>query len=145
MRQTVRVTDKPPWSLGATSREKHCLGADNKLLPCRVIAARASAYPTETSILCHLIAWTARQRQTRDSARCVLLILEFTTSSWFHNVSLCGLAYKPHGQRACHTVRGKCLFMHITSRVYVTFPRLYAQISVYVICRETWCIPFGFA
>lgn len=57
--------------------------------------------PTETSILCQLIAWTARQRQTRDSARCVLLILEFTTSSRFHNVSPpCGLAYKAHGKRA---------------------------------------------
>lgn len=32
MRQTVRVADKPPWSSGATSGEKHCLDADNKLL-----------------------------------------------------------------------------------------------------------------
>lgn len=62
MRQTARVTDKQPWSLGATSGEKHCLGADNKLLPCWVIAARAKAYPTETSILRHFKAWTAVSR-----------------------------------------------------------------------------------
>lgn len=58
----MRVTDKQPWSLGPTSGEKHYLGADNKLPLCRVIAARAEAYPTETSILCHLKAPTARQR-----------------------------------------------------------------------------------
>lgn len=43
MRQTVRVTDKQPWSLGATSGEKHCLGIDNKLLPRQVTAARPMA------------------------------------------------------------------------------------------------------
>lgn len=95
MRQTVRVTDKQPWSLRATSREKHCLGVDNKLLPRWVIAARPMASPTETSILCHLKVWTACQWLTRDSARCVLLILEFMTLtfSWFLNVPPGALAY----------------------------------------------------
>lgn len=50
MRQTVRVTDKQPWSLGATSWEKHRLAVDNKLLPHWVIAARPEADPTETYI-----------------------------------------------------------------------------------------------
>jgi len=51
MRQPVRVTDKQSWSLGATSREKHCLGADNKVLTQLVIAPRPMADPLETSVL----------------------------------------------------------------------------------------------
>lgn len=54
MRQTVRVTDKQPRSLGATGRQKHCLAVDNKPPPHTVIAARPMADPPETSILCHL-------------------------------------------------------------------------------------------
>lgn len=88
MRQTVRVTDKQPWSLGATNGEKHCLSVDNKLLPRWVIAVCPMAHPTETSIL------SQRHEQhcrclTCDSARCVLLILEFMTLtfSWFLNMS----------------------------------------------------------
>lgn len=43
MRHTARVTDKQPWSSGASSREKHCLGVDNKLLPQRGYCSTSNA------------------------------------------------------------------------------------------------------
>lgn len=153
MRQTVRVTDKQPWSLGATSRERHCLGADNKLQTRLVIAAHPVVNPTETSILKSLKGMSSQSVPDMWLSQVCLInfgIYDFDFC-WFLNVSPWGLDYSLIERMHVCTAGGKCLFMHVTSRALVwIIPHLHARHLYKVICpatsvyalsvRGTWCI-----
>lgn len=151
MRQTVRVTDKQPWSLGPTSGEKHYLGADNKLPLCRVIAARAEAYPTENLDSLSLESANSPSAVTRDSARCVLLIWEFTTPSWLQNCLLESLVASVRATRlqvnVFPCVRRPRVLVWIIPRLRVRPPpQGHTPSSARTLsARETWCISSGFA
>lgn len=151
MRQTVRVTDKQPWSLGPTSGEKHYLGADNKLPLCRVIAARAEAYPTENLDSLSLESANSPSAVTRDSARCVLLIWEFTTPSWLQNCLLESLVASVRATRlqvnVFPCVRRPRVLVWIIPRLRVRPPpQGHTPSSACTLsARETWCISSGFA
>lgn len=118
MRRPAWVTHKQPWSMGAASREKHCLGVDNKLLPRLVIAPRPMADPPPTAAAPGNPNPLSLKGRTNPSVSdtwlgqvCVLVIWNFMalTFCWILNTSQGELGYSLiEGTDKSPTVSCKC-------------------------------------